>query len=287
MINYTDVQLTSKEMHINIAKRLHSERQEAGLTLDTLAEKTGYTKPTVQSWEKGWEDGTGLNRIPRLEQLIDLASVYNCTPEYLLCEYDQKNRQLTDVSLETGLLPESIKLLHDPFAELLKQPMEQHGYLHIMYQFFNHIIKNSHPLESALYNRVIVENISRLFDASEYKADIIEGFNAVSIKRSVEFAIMSNRLSLEDTINHYAQALKAYYINKGFDAKSIDVILNDFRKTYIAISPDKKNQADFTIISCFMDLVNSFLDSYPGNVDSYKDFVDTTREAQIDKLDIK
>ncbi|WP_097006509.1 helix-turn-helix domain-containing protein [Lacrimispora amygdalina] len=287
MLNYLDEQLTSKEMHINIAKRLHSERKKSGFTLDTLAEKTGYTKPTVQSWEKGWKDGTGLNNIPSLVQLLDLASVYNCTPEYLLCEYDQKSKQLTDVSFETGLLPESIKLIHAPFAALLEQPMDQHGYYHIMYQFLNHLIKNCYPLDSALYNRIIVENIHRRFDASEYKSDIIEGFNAVSITRNVEFAIMSNRLSPEGAIIQYTQAMKAYYMNKGFNDKKISNILNDFRENYIAVSPEGKKQANFTLTSCFMDLVTSFLDSYPANVDSYKDFVDTTREAHIDKLDIK
>lgn len=287
MLNYLDEQLESKEFLISIAKRLHSERIKAGLTLDSLAEKTGYTKPTVQKWEKGWKKEIGNNNLPTLHQLLDLANLYNCTPEYLLCEYDQKSKQLTDVSFETGLLPESIQLLHAPFAALLKQPMDQHGYFHIMYQFLNYVIKNCHPLDSALYNRVIVENISRRFDASEYKSDIIEGFNAVSIMRNVEFAILSNSLSPEDAINHYSQAMKTYYMNKGFNAKKISDILNDFSKNYIAVFPERKKQADFTLTSCFMDLVTSFLDSYPANVDSYKDFVDTTREAHIDKLDIK
>lgn len=166
MLNYSYEELDSHTLRAKIAARLHSERENAKLSLDALSERTGYSKPTVQSWEKGWKNGTGENHIPNMEQLIDLASIYNCTPEYLLCEYEQKSKPLTDICFETGLLPENIKSLHKPFLAMLEQPMDSHGYAHIMYQFLNHFIRNYQHLADALYHRVIHENITRRFNDS-------------------------------------------------------------------------------------------------------------------------
>lgn len=287
MLDYTNEQLDSKQMHVNIARRLHSERKKAGFTLITLAEESGYAKPTIFSWEKGWKEGTGENNIPTLQQLLDLSKIYNCTPEYLLCEYDQKTMQLTDVCFETGLLPETIKKLKEPFTALLEQPMEQHGYFHILYQFINHIINNYQPLIDALYNRIIYENVSRRFESSGYKDLILEGFNAVSVDRKTEFAALTNRLSPNITAYFYAKAMEEYYRTKGIDDSEIAVIIHEFQNSFFTISPTGKAQADFTLTTCFMELVNSFLDSYPDNVDSYKNFVDDVRVNHSNEIKIK
>ena len=74
MLNYYSKLLTTTDMHASIAKRLHDERLSANLSLDKLAEISGYSKPTVQRWEKGWKDGSGQNIIPTLDQII--------TPEF-------------------------------------------------------------------------------------------------------------------------------------------------------------------------------------------------------------
>ena len=70
MFNYSSDNLTSKEIRVEIGKRLHSERIRAKISLDKLAELSGYSKPTVQRWEKGWKNGTGENTI---EILIEIA----------------------------------------------------------------------------------------------------------------------------------------------------------------------------------------------------------------------
>lgn len=287
MLNYSCEELDSKTIKANIAARLHKERENAKLSLDTLSDRTGYSKPTVQSWEKGWKDGSGKNHIPSMDQLIDLAALYNCTPEYLLCEYDQKTKQITDVSFETGLLPNNIQLLHKYFLMLLEQPLEQHGYVHIMYQFLNHLINNYQQLADALYYRVIIENISRRFNASEYKELILEGFKAVSIDRKDAFSLRSGDLASNIGSMLYTQPMIEYFESKGLSTETITNIMNDFHDGYKIISSNEKSQANFVLTECFMDIVNSFLDSYPENVNSYKDFTDSVRKSHIDEIDIK
>lgn len=60
MFNYLSWnEINSKEHRAKVAVLLHNERINANLTLEALEEKTGKSKPTVQSWEKGWFYKTG------------------------------------------------------------------------------------------------------------------------------------------------------------------------------------------------------------------------------------
>lgn len=287
MLNYSYEELDSHTLRAKIAARLHSERENAKLSLDALSERTAYSKPTVQSWEKGWKNGTGENHIPNMEQLIDLASIYNCTPEYLLCEYEQKSKPLTDICFETGLLPENIQSLHKPFLAMLEQPMDSHGYAHIMYQFLNHFIRNYQHLADALYHRVIHENITHRFNDSQYKELILEGFSAVTINRSDAFAITFGTLASSVEPMLYTQPMVNYYESKGLDTETIRNIMEEFQSCFKAISSSEKSKVNFALTECFMEIVNSFLDSYPDNVNSYIEFVDKTRAAHINEIVIK
>ena len=287
MLNYSDEELNNRTIKAAIAARLHNERENAKLSLDALSERTGYSKPTVQGWERGWKNGTGENHIPSMEQLIDLASIYNCTPEYLLCEYEQKTKPLTDVCFETGLLPENIQSLHKPFLAMLEQPMTEHGYVHLMFQFLNHFIRNYQPLADTLYHRVIIENITRRFDASPYKELILEGFNTVSINRADAFAITFGTYASTLEPMLYTQPMINYYEQKGLDTETIKNIMQDFTDCFKAISPLEKSKVNFVLTEAFMDIVNSFLASYPDNVNSYIEFVDKTRASHISELNMQ
>ena len=287
MLNETLANITNKELRIKIAKRLHNERKLAKYSLDELARNLNLSKPTVQSWEKGWKEETGKNTIPSMDQLLDLSALYKCTPEYLLCEYEQKSKAITDVCFETGLLPENIQVLHKPFLSMLEQPMDSHGYAHIMYQFLNHFIRNYQPLADALYHRLIHENITRRFNDSRYKELILEGFSAVTINRSDAFAITFGTLASSVEPMLYTQPMVNYYESKGLDTETIRNIMEEFQSCFKAISPSEKNKVNFALTECFMEIVNSFLDSYPDNVNSYIEFVDKTREAHINEIDIK
>lgn len=265
-----------KIQKFHIAQRLRSERKKAGFTLTDLVEHSGYSKPTIISWEKGWKEGTGENTIPTLKQVYDLSTIYNCNPGYLLCEYDQPTPQLADVFFETGLLPETAETLKRMFAPLRNQQMDEFGYNHALLQFINHFINHLHPLDDALYHRLIYDNLSHSFESSKYKDLILEGFKYVSVDRSTEFANLTGRLSPDGLFEHYRPELKDFYKNKGIDDYEIAAIIQEFKKYFLVLLPSGKSQADFVLSSCFMELVHSFLDSYPANVNSYKDSVDNS-----------
>lgn len=180
MLNYSYEELDSHTLRAKIAARLHSERENAKLSLDALSEQTGYSKP------------------------------------------------LTDVCFETGLLPENIQSLHKPFLAMLEQPMDSHGYAHIMYQFLNHFIRNYQHLADALYHRVMHENITRQFNDSQYKELILEGFSAVTINRSDAFAITFGTLASSVEPMLYTQPMVNYYESKGLDSETIRNIMDEF-----------------------------------------------------------
>ena len=113
MINYAKSGITKKDIRVAIARRLHDERKSAGLSLDEFSYQIGYSKPTVQRWEKGWEKGTGENRIPTMDQLIDLCAFYNCEPDYLLCVMDSKTREASNIVEATGLSEDAAYVLLD------------------------------------------------------------------------------------------------------------------------------------------------------------------------------
>ncbi|MBO4912608.1 MAG: helix-turn-helix transcriptional regulator, partial [Butyrivibrio sp.] len=177
MLNYTDELLSSKELHIKIAARLHALRTSARLSLQALADLTGYTKPTVQSWEKGWRDQSGENRIPTLEQLLDLSSVYNCTPEYLLCEYDLPTKQVTDTCRETGLLPENAVQLRNMMASFSSPNLG--GANDLFLAFLNHYLSNITLINELIFNRQTLEFSRIAFEEDPYHDILLEGYNAV------------------------------------------------------------------------------------------------------------
>lgn len=115
MLNYRDInpyQVSSKEVSIRIAKRMHNERIRNGYTLEKLAEIMGCKRQTVARWEKGWKDEEPLNRIPHLDQIMQLCDLYDCDPGYLLCLYDKRYSSFETASGITGLTEESIIALN-------------------------------------------------------------------------------------------------------------------------------------------------------------------------------
>lgn len=283
MLNYSDEELNSIEMHNAIAVRLHNERINANLSLDKLAEITGYSKPTVQSWEKGWNKNTGENRIPTLEQLIDLCSIYNCTPEYLLCEYDCKTKQITDISFETGLQPQSIKKLHNMFTSLLENPFGG-GANNLFLGFLNHYISNMDAINEFIFNRQTLELVKNEFEEEEYKKDILEGYEYVN---TIHPEFLLNDLIFRDGIfpphkasMNYTEPLLEYYESKGYDVETIKTIMGKFTYYFDVLSSSKLKQSDFALSDCFLDIIKSFFNSFPDNIYSeggYDDFVDLQR----------
>lgn len=57
--------------------RLKTLRKEIGLTQDKLAEKIGFSKSAIVSWEKGIKK-------PNLDAIITLAEFFDVASDYLL-----------------------------------------------------------------------------------------------------------------------------------------------------------------------------------------------------------
>ena len=280
MLNYTNKQLSSKEMHVNMAVRLHDERISAGLSLDALAELTGYTKPTVQSWEKGWKNKTGENKIPTLEQLLDLCVVYNCTPEYLLCEYDCKSKQVTDVSLETGLYPENVTRLQNLFYPVLEHKLTS-GANDLFLAFLNHFIANSDLINELIFNRQMLESAMRDFEEDPYHDQILDGYNHVCLGNLAvdifkDGAFPSNMLAMQ-----FTEPLLAYYESLNYDKEMITEIMSRFGEHFMIMSSAKIKQSDFSLSDTFADIVKSFFAEFPDivyGIGGYDDFADFQRE---------
>lgn len=63
---------------------MKAERARIGLTASEVAEKIGVNKNMIFRWESGEVEPMGSN-------LVKLAHLYKCSPEYLLGYTDQRN----------------------------------------------------------------------------------------------------------------------------------------------------------------------------------------------------
>ncbi len=97
----------------NIGSRIRDMRKKHNLTQTRLAEEIDRLcndddKESFmsQSTVSGWENGTTL---PPLSKLIVLASIFDCDVSYLLCDYDEEKKEVSDVSKLTGLSEASLR----------------------------------------------------------------------------------------------------------------------------------------------------------------------------------
>jgi transcriptional regulator with XRE-family HTH domain len=97
-----------KDKRFIIGERIRQQRLEAGYKRQCdFAEALGLryeSRQTVGAWEQG-------KRLPQLHILLKMCELFDCEIGYLLCEYDCKTREVTDISAATGLSEQSIKRL--------------------------------------------------------------------------------------------------------------------------------------------------------------------------------
>jgi len=96
--------LTMKYMQKDIALRIKKEREALGITKEEFAEMLGVNRNTITAFER--TDGKG--RIPQLGDILNMCNLFNCEKGYLLCEYDCKTRENTDIQKATGLSESTI-----------------------------------------------------------------------------------------------------------------------------------------------------------------------------------
>ena len=91
-----------------VGQRIRKERKGAGFkTQGDFAKRMGYheeSRQTIGNWENG-------KILPRLDDLLKMCEIFNCELSYLLCEYNCKTRENTDIQAATGLSEEAINSL--------------------------------------------------------------------------------------------------------------------------------------------------------------------------------
>lgn len=104
-----------------IGKRIKEERIKANFkSQGDFAECMGYayeSRQTIANWEKG-------KTMPCFEDFFKMCEIFDCDYGYLMCEYDCKQRNRTDVQAVIGLSENAIKVLESinksPYKEALE-----------------------------------------------------------------------------------------------------------------------------------------------------------------------
>ncbi len=90
-----------------VALRIIKERKRAGFSQAKLAELLHVNRNTIAAWEKAGKGG----RIPPLDDMLKMCSLFDCELEYLLGRLKCKTREATDIQQETGLSEGAIDAL--------------------------------------------------------------------------------------------------------------------------------------------------------------------------------
>lgn len=263
MLNQTYKNLTTKELRVKISRRLHDERILSGFTLEKLANELYCSKPTVQSWERGWERGTGQNTIPCLDHLLALSLLYNCTPEYLLCEYDGKSKEDTDISKETGLTESNIEFLSSYFSHYKANP-HCDACCSMYLAFINHFISHMDKFQSILFERRLLSIKQLKFQVDRYHDEIIE---AHSVIRPYIDQIPKNHGMHGDSVIY--KLVTDYYTAAGYENWDLDVRISAHVKYLDILLPDKIKRSDFEISDTFLDLTKDFFSDVFSSTDEY------------------
>ena len=264
MFNYSSDILSNKEHLAKIAKRLHDERTHANLSLEKLAEKLNYTKPTVHSWERGWESASGENRLPAIDQLYALAKLYECTPGYLLCEYEGRTKELTDVAAVTGLTECNIKLLDSYFHEYKINPYYNYG-IDMYLAFVNYFLEHSMQFHPLFIKRRQLETLKMELKYDKYREIILSSHPVIQPalskvpRSSALYKVLCEKI------------LEKFYSDNGFKGYDLEMLVSNHSKYLDILFPDDMKQSDFLISDTFLDLVKEFFSNLNSNVDTYTD----------------
>lgn len=94
-----------------IGERIKAERKRVGLTQEEFAERLtvllgcdNIAQNTISNWEKG-------SPLPSTEKIIAMSRIFGCDCGYLLCDYEQRTHNSTEMCKETGLSERSIQIL--------------------------------------------------------------------------------------------------------------------------------------------------------------------------------
>lgn len=125
-----------------IGARIAAERKRIGYSMEEMGEKLNINRRTVENWEKE-------KTSPGVFDLVRLCELFECDFGYIVGEYGEKTRPVTDIKKETGLSSDAIEVL---------QALKAHNLDSVL-----HLI--SEAITYTLYNPLYSENETILFQA--------------------------------------------------------------------------------------------------------------------------
>lgn len=157
-----------------IGQRIKTERIAAGFkTQGDFAKALGFafeSRQTIGNWENG-------KVLPCLCDLLKICEICDCEIGYLLGEYENRTREITDINRVTGLSEESIKQLK--ILKLRKTLRTTDGKEEHLY---NLVLENEdfwYQFEPLFINYLNSENNGNYMNNTKYPAEI----NAIATAR--------------------------------------------------------------------------------------------------------
>ena len=104
MSNFTSADniLTNGHGEMTLGGRLHSSRQNAGMSLQMVANLLGVKSSTLKSWENDRSE-------PRVNKLVALAGVLGVSPTHFLAEEGNSGSEVYSLTGERNKLVEMLK----------------------------------------------------------------------------------------------------------------------------------------------------------------------------------
>lgn len=202
----------------DIGNRLKEERKAAGYkSHDSLAEYLAnnnyrtYKRQTIAKWEKGEE-------CPPLDVLLTLCKLYKCELGYLLCEYDCKTKENTDIQQATGLSEDAILALQrynrrrNSRIEIISRLLTSNEF---EYKVIKGIAdyKNSLDRSIELLNQIDIEMADFHTDYENYsKEDEERYFKICDLEKKLLKEIdTSQPLALWEVQKHFTSVIESMY----------------------------------------------------------------------------
>lgn len=178
-----------------IGQRIRKERKLAKLSQSQFAEKLCLSEKSRQTIGK-WENG---NVLPSLTDLTLMCQFFNCEIGYLLCEYDCKKKDSTNINEITGLSEDAINVLsqlhHSQISDIIG----------ILNQIITH--EDFYKLLTAIYTHVWDFNDNNFrIDNNNVKV-VVDCMNCKAAEVKEYLKTSSNSL-IENTITKIVSELK-------------------------------------------------------------------------------
>lgn len=116
-----NILVTGKEQ-TTLGGRLYASRQNAGMSLNMVANLLGVKSSTLKSWENDRSE-------PRVNKLVALAGVLGVSPTHFLAE---EGNDGVDVSVSGGRHTRLIEMLKEEMSFVLEQQKNLNQQIHKM-----------------------------------------------------------------------------------------------------------------------------------------------------------